>query len=427
MKNIALSAFILAMLLTSCGKDETTKVQKKDIIDAVFASGYVAFDDEYAVTANTEGFILQSHIKEGDSVKKGATLFQLSNDVQALQALNANTNYQEALSNANDNAPKIQQLVSQIAQAKMAMALDKKNYEMYDEGINQPKIAQVNQQLMQAKQSLDLDKKNYERYENLLKTNAVAKVEYDKVKLQYENSQHNVAILEKNLAEKSTLTKMDLDKARLQYENSQTNVAILEKSLADMKRNLNLGVKNSKNQVEIQQQYTGDYSLFSTLTGTVLTIQKQTGELARKGEVLAKIGGGALVTKLYIAEEDINKIKLGQKVMLNLNTEKNKPYEAVVAKIYPAFNEKEQSFIIEVTFTEELPNLRSGTQVQANIIIEERKEVLVIPKKYLLKEDKVQLENKEEKAVKIGMRSGEWVEILDGVDFNTTIVLPKSK
>lgn len=427
MKNKFFYVLTFAFLLTSCGKEEIAQVQKKDILDAVFASGFVVFSDEYMVTANTEGFVLQSHIKEGDEVNKGATLFQLSNDIQALQGINARTNYEEAVSNANENSPKVQQLVSQIEQAKIALALDKKNYEQYQEGVNLPKIQQIATQLAQAKQVLELDKKNYERYETLLKTNAVAKLDYDKMKLQYENSKNSVAMLENNLAEKEALSKMDLDRLKLQYDNTKTTVEVLQKSLADMKKNLNLGVKNAKNQVDIQQTYTGDYVVYSALTGTVLAIQKQTGELARKGETLAKIGGGNLITKLYIAEEDINKVQIGQKAMLNLNTEKDKTFEAVVAKIYPAFNEKEQSFVIEVKFTDELPNLRSGTQVQANIVVGERKNALIIPKKCLIKGDKVLLENKEERQIKIGIRNAEWVEVLEGVEANTKMLLPKSK
>lgn len=427
MKNKFFYVLTFAFLLTSCGKEEIVQVQKKDILDAVFASGFVVFSDGYMVTANAEGFVLQSHIKEGDEVNKGATLFQLSNDIQALQGINARTNYEEAVSNANENSPKVQQLVSQIEQAKIALALDKKNYEQYQEGVNLPKIQQIATQLAQAKQVLELDKKNYERYETLLKTNAVAKLDYDKMKLQYENSKNSVAMLENNLAEKEALSKMDLDRLKLQYDNTKTTLEVLQKSLADMKKNLNLGVKNAKNQVDIQQTYTGDYVVYSALTGTVLAIQKQTGELARKGETLAKIGGGNLITKLYIAEEDINKVQIGQKAMLNLNTEKDKTFEAVVAKIYPAFNEKEQSFVIEVKFTDELPSLRSGTQVQANIVVGERKNALIIPKKCLIKGDKVLLENKEERQIKIGIRNAEWVEVLEGVEANTKMLLPKSK
>ncbi|MFN0201302.1 MAG: HlyD family efflux transporter periplasmic adaptor subunit [Bacteroidia bacterium] len=481
--------FIIIVLLglASCSKNQTTKPERKDIVDAVFASGAVSFADEYVATANVEGFIKEAKVKEGDAVAQGALLFQLSNEVQSLQTANALTNYEEAMTSAGTaspkllqleaqvqqakqtleldrknmerydnevNTPKIQQIRQQLAQAREVLEVDKKNYERYEAQINAPKIVQLNKQLAQAKQTFELDKKNYERYEALLKTHAVSKLEYDKiqlqyengknnvqiaeknlaekeaalsidldkVKLQYENSKNNVAIWEKNLAEKTALARLDDDKVRLQYENSKSNVAILEKALADSKKTLNQTVKTTQNQVEIQKQYFGDYSIYSAMMGTVLELPKQVGELARRGEMLARIGGGKLITKLFVAEEDINQVQLGQKVALSLNTDKNKTYQAKVTKIYPDFNKKEQSFVIEVEFDEPIAQLRSGTQVQANIIVGEKKNALVLPKKFLRKGDKVLKTNKEEVFIKVGIRNLEWVEILEGIDEKTEVL-----
>jgi multidrug efflux pump subunit AcrA (membrane-fusion protein) len=185
-----------------------------------------------------------------------------------------------------------------------------------------------------------------------------------------------------------------------------------------------LQVKNTQNQLNIQDQYFGDFLLSSSLNGIVLEIAKNTGELAKKGELLARIGGGRLITKLYIAEEDINKIKLNQQVVLALNTETEKKYQAIISKIYPAFNDNEQSFVIEVDFKENIPLLRSGTQVQANIVIEERKNALVIPTSYLSQDNKVILKNGKKISVAIGVKNSQWVEILTGLNADSQLSIP---
>ncbi len=348
--------FLVSTVLFACNKKETTTPATKTIIDAVFASGYVNFKDEYWVTANAEGFILKSYIKEGDEVKKSQKLFQLSNEVQSLQSNNAQLNYQDALAKSAPHAPQILQLKNQI---------------------------------ILAKKTLTLDNKNYHRYAQLVKTHAVSQ--------------------------------LDFEKAKLQYESAISNLEILKKSLADLNTNLRLQVKNTRNQLNIQDQYFGDFLLSSSLNGIVLEIAKNTGELAKKGELLAKIGGGKLITKLYIAEEDINKIKLNQQVVLALNTETEKNYQATVSKIYPAFNDTEQSFVIEVDFKESIPMLRSGTQVQANIVIEEREDALVIPTRFLLNNNKVLLKNGEEITVDTGVKNSQWVEVLTGLDADTQL------
>ena len=355
-------AFIPLILLLSVGcgrKKESTTAQNKTIIDAVFANGLVEFSNEYWVTSNTEGFILTSYVKEGDQVTTDQNLFQLSGEVQNLQSYNARVNYQDAVSNASDDSPQ---------------------------------IAQQESKLQQAQEALILDQKNYERHARLISSKAVAQI--------------------------------DFDNAKLQYENSKSNVEIQKKLLADLKSQLNLKVKNTKNQLDIQNEYTSDYSIKSGMAGLVLEISKNTGELAKKGELLAKIGSGNLITKLYIAEEDINKIALNQKAILSLNTDKTRTYEAVVSKIYPTFNDVEQSFVIEVSFINKHPNLLSGTQVQANIIFETRENALIIPTGYLTDNNSVLLENGDEQQVEVGVRNSEWVEIKSGLDNNTVITMP---
>lgn len=361
--NIISLLLLTTTLLWSCGsKKEKATPQIKNITDAVFASGYITYSDEYWSTANAEGFILNSYIKEGDQVKTTQNLFQLSGEVQTLQSYNARANYQDAVINSNSNAPQIVQLKNKIVQAE---------------------------------KTLLLDTKNYERYKKLIVSNAVSQ--------------------------------LDFDKAKLQYENAISNLEIQKKSLIDLENKMRLQVKNTKNQLDIQNTYVSDYLIKSATNGIVLEITKKTGELAKKGELLARIGGGKLIVKLYIAEEDINKVSINQKAILALNTDAKKTYEAKVSKIYPSFNEKEQSFVIEVSFVNEVPKLLSGTQVQGNIVVEERKNTIIIPSRFLSDNNTVILENGEEKTVEIGIINSEWTEILNGVDENTTIVLPKTK
>ena len=129
-----------------------------------------------------------------------------------------------------------------------------------------PQIAQLELQIQQASTQVELDRKNYNRYKELIKTNAVAQVEYDK--------------------------------AKLQFEASQNNLKILEKSLDDLRLSLKLNLDNAYNQLKIQQQNTDDYFINSAIKGKVLNVLKNQGELVRRGETLAKIGGGKTVIRL---------------------------------------------------------------------------------------------------------------------------------
>ncbi len=147
--------------------------------------------------------------------------------------------------------------------------------------------------------------------------------------------------------------------------------------------------------------------------------------MVKRGEPVAEIGSGKFIAKLFIVEEDINKLKLGQEVFIELNSEKDKSYKAYISKIYPYFDNKEQSFIAEATFEETIADLKSGTQLQANIKTNEKTNAMVVPTEYLLPGDFILDKKAEQVKVTVGIRTAEWVEILSDIDDSTTISLPK--
>lgn len=351
---------INVIFFSNCDKTQYVYPKKKEIIDAVFANGYIKYTDEYWVTSNVEGFLIKSLVDEGDSIENGHLLFQLSNDITKLQKENAYINYQDALQKSNNSSPQIIQLKNQIAQSKI---------------------------------SLELDKKNFERNKVLIESNAISQ--------------------------------LDFEKSKVQFENSKLNLLNLEKSLSELQSNLKLSLKNTKNQLEIQEKNLNDYKLKSMSNGIVLEVKKNKGELIKKGETIARIGSGKLTTLLYVAEEDINRIKIGQEAILSLNTEKNKTYNTKVSKIYPAFDETEQSFKIEVTFIGQTPLLKSGTQVQANIITDKRNNALVIPREFLFDDNLVLLNGGDTLKIKTGVKTFEQVEIISGINEQTKLILPK--
>jgi multidrug efflux pump subunit AcrA (membrane-fusion protein) len=154
-------------------------------------------------------------------------------------------------------------------------------------------------------------------------------------------------------------------------------------------------------------------------------VLKKCGGLVKKGEPIAEIGSGKYISKLFIVEEEINKLKLRNEVYIELNSEKNKSYLAYLSKIYPYFDTKEQSFIAEATFIEPIANLKSGTQLQANIKTKEKDNALVIPTEYLIPGDFILNKKNERIKVTVGFRNTEWIEILSGADDSTDILLPE--
>ena len=153
----------------------------------------------------------------------------------------------------------------------------------------------------------------------------------------------------------------------------------------------------------------------------MINVYKKQGELVRKGEALAKIGQRGFIIKLFVSEEDITQLQLNQTVVVSLNTYLDRTFKAKVSKIYPGFDESEQSYIIEAKFDELPEKSYSGTQLQANIQTDNKNDVLLIPTAYL-KNNNVLLENGDLLPVEIGFSDREWTEVKSGITENDVIV-----
>jgi len=227
------------------------------------------------------------------------------------------------------------------------------------------------------------------------------------------------------IVQSGAVSLVDFDKAKVSYENSKQDLVSIDNQISDTRNKLQLEVSNYKANLAIQQNASSYYKIRADVEGMVFQIQKKQGELIKRGEPVAEIGSGKFIAKLFIGEEDINKLKLGQEVYIELNAEKNKSYKAHLYKIYPYFDSKEQSFIAEAIFDEPIVNLISGTQLQANIKTGEKANALVIPAQYLLPGDFILNKKNERVRVVVGIRTTEWVEILSGIDASTSILLSK--
>lgn len=230
----------------------------------------------------------------------------------------------------------------------------------------------------------------------------------------------------KTLYASKAVSKAEFDKAELTYINRKADLKSLEISISDTKKMLDLESLNAKATYISQQNNNEQYILKAKYPGIVLSSPKIPGELVKRGETIAQIGSGKYLAKLLISENDINKIGVNQQVQIELNTSKKKAYGAVITKVYPAFDATEQSFVAEAEFTGNIPGLRIGTQLQANIIIGESKNALVIPAEYLMPDNKVMLaKNHEETAITTGITTPEWIEVKAGLTENDKIIRRK--
>ena len=350
----------LVLLFLSCGKNEEVKPLRQDIQELVFASGQLEWDDSYNVIAQTDGVLGKVVFEVGQPVTKGMIIASIDNKVNEVNAESA----QEQLVISNQNVT-----------------------------ANAPALLQLEQNIQFAQSKYLQDKKQAERYERLQQNNIGSKVEYEN--------------------------------AQLAAKNSLTNLKALQKQYDVLKQQAQQQLIASRAQLKSNKVLQGYNSVVVAESGTVVKKFKNQGDYVKKGDIIATIGNQQKVEAvLNVDENSIGKIKLGQTVYVKLNTEKSKVYNGKVTEILSAFDVQSQSFICKVTFNEPLAQSLFGTQLEANILVAEKKNALLIPRNYMGFGNKVNVKGKDENVIlKIGIISTDYVEVLDGLS-ETDVLLP---
>ena len=170
-------------------------------------------------------------------------------------------------------------------------------------------------------------------------------------------------------------------------------------------------------------------SIIVTESGTIIKRLKNNGDYVRKGDLIASIANQEKVEAvLNVDKNSIAKVKIGQTVFVKLNTNKTEIYNGKISEILSAFDLQTQSFICKVTFDKTFTNSLYGTQLEANILVGEKKDALLIPRNYVGFGNKVNIKGSSENVIiKTGIISTDYVEVLGGIDKSTVLVPLKPK
>lgn len=360
MKKYFVFAVILSSLIACGKKQESTHAQLKSLTESVYASGTIKAEDEYKVFANTSGLIDQILIEEGDTVHPGQPIIRIENDNTSLNQANS----------------------------KIALSYAQENYSE-----NSPMMTELKIQIQNAQNKYEIDSLNFIRYKTLRESEAISESAFEQYKLAFETSANNLKAAKSRYNSSRQQLRNEIERAENAYKmsNNTNNYAVIE----------------------------------SRINGKVYGLYKNPGEMVMMQEPIALIGNDHhFIAELLIDETDISKLRVGQKVLLTLDTYGDEIFEGKVAKIYPLLDQRSQTFRIEVEFNQAPEILFPGLSIEGNIIITEKKQALVIPKAYLIDKKFVLNENGEKIKVETGLENMEYIEILSGIDSTQNIYLP---
>jgi multidrug efflux pump subunit AcrA (membrane-fusion protein) len=276
---------------------------------------------------------------------------------------------------------------------------------------------QLNEDNAKISANYSLTQSNLEKL-NELQTNidiAKSKMENDVLLLQRQ----------KNLWKEEIGTQNELDQRVLALKSSTSTYEAAKLKYTQLQKQINFQERQSQKSLEISKNIVNDYTIKSEVDGKVYNVLKEKGEMVNSQTAIALIGdANAFVLELQVDEYDIAKVKLGQKILITMDSYKGKVFDAVVSKINPIMNERSKSFTIDATFVKQLESLYPNLTCEANILIQEKEKALTIPRNYLLNGDSVLISNNKKKKVITGLKDYQKVEIVSGLSVSDVIYKP---
>lgn len=354
-------AVIGSLLLFSCSEErQSLKVEKSKLIEGIYSSVTIEPKDYYTVNSNLSGRIINFDVNIGDTILAG-DLICLIDAVPAIKT--------------SENAALNLKLI--------------KNQLSGDASL----IEDINLQIETATYQYNVDSTQLNRI--------------------------------KTLHTSGNATDVELDQAELKTKLSLTQLNNLISKRKRMQEELKIQQDQASNTYFSSMSSSEDAKVKSILNGIVYDIYKETGELITPQQPIALIGSqNDFNINMLIDEVDITKVKVGQKIYVDLDAYQDQVFEAKVDKIYPKMDPKSQSFEVIATFIQSPPQLYLGLTGEANIVVSEKEQTLVIPRNYLIDNKYVETDQGKTE-VKTGLKNLSHVEILSGLKEGSIIYLPE--
>lgn len=230
---------------------------------------------------------------------------------------------------------------------------------------------------------------------------------------------------QENLWGKGIGTAVELEQRQLAYQTSKSTYESNLLRYRELKREVEFNSRSASKTLDISKVLESEYILKSKIKGKIYALLKEKGEMVTAQTALAILGNSdKFLLELQVDEYDISKVLPGQRVMVSMDSYKGEAFEAKVTQVYPIMDTKSKSFTVEAEFLKNPPRLYPNLTLEANIITAIKEKTLVIPRSYLINDERVVTESGDTLLVKLGIRDYQFAEILEGLDENTTLIKP---
>lgn len=317
---------------------EVEAVKVSTISNETAYSGQLYADKDVLVSPKIAGKVETTHVKVGDQVQKGDTLFILEKD---------------------DAEDRVEQANASLNSARAA-------YNMTVEQIEKSKA-------------------DFERYKTLYENGAISKVDYEKAKL-----------------------------------------SASDRSLESAKSNLNQA------QVAYNQALEAMDHIYvkAPISGTIYSVDIEIGEYASNNKPAVGIADYENVfIQIDVTEDIINELHPEEKINVEIPAIQSNKATGIIDTVSPVANAKTQLYPVKIIVNNSNHQLKPGMFANVTITTGKKENVKVINSEAVIENHGqdivyiVQDGKAFQKKVKTGFDSGEYVEILEGLDVDMKVII----
>jgi len=178
-------------------------------------------------------------------------------------------------------------------------------------------------------------------------------------------------------------------------------------------------------------------TITAPISGVIASVSTQQGETVSAGlnapTFVTIIDLNRIQVDAFVDETDIGKIKVGQRAIFTVDSYPNKDFAGAVSAIYPkaVIQDNVVNYDVVIDISSPFKNLlRPDMTASVTIYQEERKGILMIPQKAVEREGgnkfvlvKMPDDTLQRKKVKTGIRSGNDIEIVSGLNEGDVVVI----
>jgi RND family efflux transporter MFP subunit len=343
---------------------KTARVEETPFGETVTANGTLAAFDQSTAGVKVAGRLSSISVDLGSVVRRGQVIAQLE---------------------PNDYKLRLQQSEAALGQARARLGLS-------PDGTDDKVSAELTGTVRQAKAQLDEARLNRERTVRLVEQGVVSKADFDAADATFKVAQSR-------------------------YQDAIEEI-----------RNRQALLAQRRSELALARQQLADTAVYAPIDGIVQLKRASVGEYLAAGAPLVDIVRmNPLRLRAEVSERDAGTVRFGQNVRVSVEGD-GKVYLGQIKRLSPVITQQNRMLMVEADVQND-GNLRPGSFAKAEIVTNDAKMAVTVPTNAIVTfagiEKVIVVQNGKavEKPITTGRRSGDWTEIIAGLNVGDQVIV----